>query len=69
MNRAKQAKHSDSMSRKYKFHNPEGVYFVSFANIEIRTEEGLVFRARDYRYSGACDYARENGMPDIFAID
>ena len=32
-------------------------------------EEGLVFRAQDYRYSSACDYAGENGMLDIFVID
>jgi len=43
------------MSRKYKFYNPE--------------EEGLVFRAEDYRYSSACDYAGENGMLDILVIN
>jgi REP element-mobilizing transposase RayT len=31
-------------------------------------EEGLVFRAEDYRYSSACDYAGENGMLDILII-
>ncbi len=31
------------MNRNYKFHNPEGVYFVSFA-----VEEGLVFQPEDY---------------------
>jgi REP element-mobilizing transposase RayT len=31
-------------------------------------EEGLVFRAEDYRYSSACDYAGENGMLDILVI-
>ena len=31
-------------------------------------EEGLVFRAEDYRYSSALDYAGENGMLDIFVI-
>ncbi len=32
-------------------------------------EEGLVFRAEDYRYSSACDYAGENGMLDILVIE
>jgi REP element-mobilizing transposase RayT len=32
-------------------------------------EEGLVFRAEDYRYSSASDYAGETGMLDIFVID
>ena len=32
-------------------------------------EEGLVFRAEDYRYSSACDYAGENGLLDILVID
>lgn len=32
-------------------------------------EEGLVFRAEDYRYSSACDYAGENGMLDILIIE
>jgi len=33
------------MSRKYKFHNPEGVYFVSFAV----QEWGDVFTRNDYK--------------------
>ena len=32
-------------------------------------EEGLVFRAEDYRYSSACDYAGEDGMLDILVIE
>lgn len=32
-------------------------------------EEGLVFRAEDYRYSSACDYVGENGMLDIVIIE
>ncbi len=32
-------------------------------------EEGLVFKAEDYRYSSACDYAGENGMLDILVIE
>ena len=32
-------------------------------------EEGLVFRAEDYRYSSASDYAGENGMLDILVIE
>ncbi len=32
-------------------------------------EEGLVFRAQDYVYSSACDYAGENGLLDIIVID
>ncbi len=32
-------------------------------------EEGLVFKAEDYRYSSACDYAGENGMLDILVIN
>ena len=99
------------MSRKYKFHNPEGVYFVSFAvqawvdvftrneyknilienldycqmhkgleifawcimtnhiHLIIRSEEGLVFRAEDYVYSSACDYAGEKGLLNVIVID
>jgi hypothetical protein len=32
-------------------------------------EEDLVFRAEDYRYSSACDYAGEDGMLDILVIE
>ena len=32
-------------------------------------EEGLVFRAEDYRYSSACDYAGERGMLDVLVIE
>ena len=32
-------------------------------------EKGLVFKAEDYRYSSACDYAGENGMLDLLAIN
>jgi len=32
-------------------------------------EEGLVFRAEDYRYSSACDYAGGKGLLDIFLIE
>ena len=32
-------------------------------------EEGLVFRAEDYVYSSAIDYAGEKGMLDIFVIE
>jgi REP element-mobilizing transposase RayT len=31
-------------------------------------EEGLVFKAEDYRYSSAIDYAGENGMLEIMVI-
>jgi REP element-mobilizing transposase RayT len=32
-------------------------------------EEGLVFRAEDYVYSSAIDYAGEKGLLDIFVIE
>ena len=32
-------------------------------------EEGLVFKAEDYRYSSAYDYAGGNGMLDILVIE
>jgi REP element-mobilizing transposase RayT len=32
-------------------------------------KEGLVFRAEDYVYSSACDYAGDKGMLDIFVIE
>ncbi len=32
-------------------------------------EEGLVFRAEDYRFSSAADYAGEKGLLDIILID
>ena len=32
-------------------------------------EEGSVFRAEDYLYSSACDYAGEKGLLDIILID
>ena len=32
-------------------------------------EEGLVFKAEDYMYSSAYDYAGGNGMLDILVID
>ena len=51
------------MSRKYKFHNPEGVYFVSFA------VEGWGFRAEDYVYSSAINYAGEKGLLDVTVVD
>ena len=113
------------MSRKYKFHNPDGVYFVTFsvkgwADVFIRNEyknilldnlkycqqnkgleifawcimsshvelwsnavieqkleyihqnpveEGLVFRAEDYMYSSAVDYAGGKGLLDIILIE
>ena len=31
--------------------------------------DGLVFRAEDYRYSSACDYAGERGMLDVWIIE
>lgn len=31
-------------------------------------EEGLVFNAEDYVYSGAIDYTGENGILDIIVI-
>jgi hypothetical protein len=82
------------MNRNYKFHNPDGVYFISFASnvnqyqfwrhdnhpIELWSnkvidgkiyyvhknpvEAGLVFRAEDYIYSSAVDYAGEKGLLD-----
>jgi len=114
-----------TMSRKYKFHNPDGVYFVTFsvkgwADVFIRNEyknilldnlkycqqnkgleifawcimsshvelwsnavidqkleyihqnpveEGLVFRAEDYMYSSAVDYAGGKGLLDITLIE
>jgi REP element-mobilizing transposase RayT len=99
------------MSSKYKFLNPDGVYFIAFAiqgrvdvftrneykNILIdnlawcqknkglelfawcimtnhvyliaRAEEGLVFRAEDYVYCSAIDYAGGKGMLEIFVIE
>jgi hypothetical protein len=32
-------------------------------------EEGLVFKAEDYRYSSAYDYAGGSGMLDILVIE
>ncbi len=32
-------------------------------------EEGLVFRAEDYVYSSACDYAGEKGLLNIIVIN
>jgi hypothetical protein len=32
-------------------------------------EEGLVFRAEDYEYSSATDYAGGKGLLDIFVIE
>ena len=32
-------------------------------------EEGLVFRAADYVYSSACDYAGEKGLLNVIVID
>jgi hypothetical protein len=34
----------------------------------IPVEAGLVFRAEDYVYSSASDYAGDKGMLDIFVI-
>ena len=31
-------------------------------------EEGIVFRAEDYLYSSAADYAGENGLIDVVVI-
>jgi len=42
------------MSRNYKFNNP--------------VEEGLVFRAEDYKYSSAVDYSAKKGMIDDIII-
>ena len=42
------------MSRNYKFYNP--------------VEEGHVFRAEQYVYSSAIDYAGEKGLLDIILI-
>jgi hypothetical protein len=66
-----------NMSRNYKFHNLDGVYFISFAVVEWLdvfscndyvhnnpVEAGLVFRAEDYLYSSAADYAGEKGLLD-----
>lgn len=33
-----------------------------------QVEEGLVFRAEDYIYSSADDYAGEKGLPDVIVI-
>jgi len=54
------------MSQNYKFHNPDGVYFINFTVVEWLdnfviqagihnnpVEEDLVFRAQDYRYGRA----------------
>ena len=94
------------MSRKYKFHNPDGLYFITFAvqgwvdvfthneykdilcdnltycqkqkGLEIFAwcilhqnpeEEGWFFRAEDYVYSSAIDYAREKVLLEIVVIE
>lgn len=49
------------MSRNYKFHNPDGVYFISFVVVEWLD---VFSRAEDYLYSSAADYAGEKGMLD-----
>ncbi|MDH6254387.1 hypothetical protein M2347_004114 [Chryseobacterium sp. H1D6B] len=46
------------MSCNYKFHNPDGLYFISFAAAGW-PKSGLVFRAENYRYSSAVDYSDE----------
>ena len=46
------------MSRNYKFHHPEGLYFVSFAVVNWID----VFTRNEYLYSSAIDYAGEQGL-------
>ena len=46
------------MSRNYKFSNPEGLYFVSFAVVGWLD----VFRAEDYKYSSPLYYTGEKGL-------
>ena len=50
------------MSRKYKFHNPDGLYFITFA------VQGWVDVFTRNVYSSAIDYAGEKGILDLFVI-
>lgn len=42
---------------------------TNHVHLTIRSEEGLVFKAEDYVYSSACDYAGEKGLLNEIAID
>ncbi len=53
------------MSRNYKFHNPEGVYFVSFAVVEWLA----VFTRNEYKdiFLDSLRYSQQNKGMEIFA--
>jgi len=53
------------MSRKYKFHNPEGVYFVSFVTVYWLD----VFVRQQYFgiFADSLDYCRKNKSMELFA--
>ncbi|MFY0687405.1 MAG: hypothetical protein JXQ90_09580 [Cyclobacteriaceae bacterium] len=59
------------MSRKYKFHNKEGLYFVSFATVywldifvrDIYFDE--VLEPEHWKYSSAIDFAGGKGLLEI----
>ncbi|MDC0584317.1 transposase [Bacteroidales bacterium] len=53
------------MSRKYKFHNPKGIYFVSFATVYwvdvfVREQYFMIFM-------DSLDYCRRNKGLELFA--
>lgn len=66
------------MSRNYKFHNPEGLYFISFAvigwlDVFIRNEYKDVFLesvrfCQKNKYCSAVDYSDEKGLLDDIVV-
>jgi len=53
------------MSRNYKFHNPDGVYFISFAVVEWLD----VFTRKEYKtiLTNSLRYCQQNKGMEIFA--